>query len=128
MPCLSRPLQHLGSLPTSRHGLVVQVINVHYTQPLPPIAPPGDYMVHVIAYDDQRTELMCVAVNFTLTMPEVAAAGGAGAGAGGAAAAVERARAAFADIRQLVAAGGGQERGQEQEEQVVEKVVRRRLV
>jgi hypothetical protein len=81
-------------------------------------------MVHVIAYDEMRTELMCVAVNFTLAMPEAAAAA-AGPGAarsGGAAGDVQRARAAFADIRQLVAGG------EQQREQEVERTFRRRMI
>lgn len=41
-------------------------ISISYSQELPPIAPPGDYEVQVVARDPAGTELMCVIVDFSL--------------------------------------------------------------
>eukprot|EP00775_Hariotina_reticulata_P010842 gene10841-biopygen12781 len=46
-------------------------IAITYVQDLPPIAPPGDYDVQVVARDLQNTELMCVVVHFEMLPPSL---------------------------------------------------------
>jgi hypothetical protein len=61
--------------------------------------PQGDYTVQVVARDETRAELMCVSVNFTLTMPSAAnAAVAPGAATVSRAAAVAQARSALAEL------------------------------
>jgi hypothetical protein len=44
-------------------------LDIKYIQDLPPIAPPGEYDVRVIARDIAGTELMCVDVHFEMLPP-----------------------------------------------------------
>jgi len=48
-------------------------IDVAYVQDLPPIAPPGEYQVQVVARDTEDAELMCVLVTFDMVPPSMAA-------------------------------------------------------
>eukprot|EP00877_Chromochloris_zofingiensis_P009375 jgi/Chrzof1/4691/Cz14g23010.t1 len=46
-------------------------IDITYVQDLPPIAPPGEYDVQVVARDTQNVELMCVVVHFEMVPPSI---------------------------------------------------------
>jgi hypothetical protein len=46
-------------------------LNIKYVQDLPPIAPPGEYDVKVVAKSTQGEELMCVVVHFEMIFPSV---------------------------------------------------------
>eukprot|EP00882_Tetradesmus_deserticola_P002861 GHRQ01003043.1.p1 GENE.GHRQ01003043.1~~GHRQ01003043.1.p1 ORF type:complete len:182 (+),score=52.28 GHRQ01003043.1:157-702(+) len=46
-------------------------LNIVYEQDLPPIAPPGDYDVQVVARGVDNEELMCVVVHFEMLPPSL---------------------------------------------------------
>lgn len=45
-------------------------IDIHYSQTLPPITPPGDYQVQLIASADSGSELLCLLVDFSIAPPD----------------------------------------------------------
>lgn len=44
-------------------------LDIHYGQTLPPIAPPGDYQVQLIAKDAGDAQLLCLLVDFQIAAP-----------------------------------------------------------
>lgn len=47
-------------------------LDIHYSQTLPPIAPPGQYRVELAAHGDDGEPLLCLVVDFSIGPPSLA--------------------------------------------------------